>query len=247
MIVIFSGEGPADIGALRPKESGWEFIPGPMSWVVDRLLAQPGRLNYSVLELHANAGDCVCFLSEGELSDLRPSKPFFLPRGEDKDGNQYFRKGAYLLGIYATTVARDRKSSVVAVLFRDADGTRSTVRADWRRKFDSMARGFEAAKFPSGVPMVPRPKSEAWMLCGLLKHSDANANCHWLEDESGNDGSPNSLKRQLALHLGHEPTAEEQAELVRGGIINPERIDLSSFEAFREALDHAFTAAAAAP
>ena len=88
--------------------------------------------------------------------------------------------------------------------------------------------------------MVPRPKSEAWMLCGLLKHDNQNQDCSWLEDESGNDASPNSLKRRLAAHLGHESTATEQADLVRDGAINPELIDLPSFTAFRDELNQAF-------
>ena len=78
------------------------------------------------------------------------------------------------------------------------------------------------------------------MLCGLLKHENPQADCGWLEGESGNDASPNSLKRQLAMHLGHEPTAEEQAELVRSGHITPELIDLPSFTAFREELESAY-------
>ena len=102
-----------------------------------------------------------------------------------------------------------------------------------------MKNGFEAAEFQSGVPMIPRPKSEAWMLCGLLKHLSAGTDCGWLEDEPGNDASPNSLKVRLAKHLGYEPTADQQAELVRRGQVDPQLIDLPSFIAFRQALNHA--------
>ena len=246
MILVLSGEGPSDLGTCHPRKTGWEFVPGPMAWMVDKLMAQPARLNYSVLELHANGGDCIRFLSESELAALRGSKPLFLPRGEGTAGSQFFRKGAYLLGRLANTIAIERNSPVIAVLFRDADGTRSTPRTEWEAKFRSMQSGFEAAEFPSGVPMVPRPKSEAWMLCGLLKRGNAHADCNWLEEEPGNDASPNSLKARLTQHLGHEPSAEQQAELVRCGTIDPERIDLPSFNAFRETLNIACHATAPA-
>jgi hypothetical protein len=240
MILVLSGEGPTDLGTMRPNELGWEFVPGPMAWIVDKLLGRPDRLNYSMLALHSNGGDCVCFLSETELSALRGSKPLFLPREEDTPGNQYFRKGAYLLGKRARTIAQERNSPVVAIFFRDGDGTRSTPRTDWQREFDSMTSGFRVAELLTGVPMVPRPKSEAWMLCGLFKGEDAGRDCIWLEDEPGNDASPNNLKARLARHLGNEPSAEQQAEMVRNGQIDPGVIDLPSFLAFREELDRAY-------
>lgn len=244
MILVLSGEGPTDLGTLRPKETGWEFVPGPMAWIVDKLLGRRERLDYSLLELHANGGDCVCFLSETDLLSRRTAKPLFLPRGEHAPGSQYHRKGAYLLGIHARAIQDRKNSPVIAVFFRDADGTRSTPKTEWQGKFDSMRQGFTAAEFQTGVPMVPRPKSEAWMLCGLRKREDASRDCGGLEDEPGNDASPNSLKRQLEAHLKCKPTAEQQAELVRSGQIDPAMIDLPSFMAFREELDRAIANAA---
>jgi hypothetical protein len=216
-----------------------------MAWIIDRLLDQPDKLDYSILGLHANGGDCVCFLNEGELSALRGPKPLLLPRVEDEPGSQYFRKGAFLLGKHAKVMATERNSPVIAAFFRDADGTRSTPRAEWKGKFDSMQSGFKMAEFRSGVPMVPRPKSEAWMLCGLFKHEDASRDCNGLEEEPGNDASPRSLKGQLEAHLGYQPTAEQQAGLVRSGQIDPELIDLPSFTAFRNELSMAYANAAA--
>jgi hypothetical protein len=244
MILILSGEGPTDIGTRRPRETRWEFVPGPMAWIVDKLLGQPERLNYSILGSHANGGDCVYFLNEGELAALRGSKPFFLPRGEDTPGNVSIRKGAFLLGKHAKCIASKRNSPVLAVFFRDADGTNSTPKKEWEGKFTSIKQGFARADFRSGVPMVPRPKSEAWMLCGILKRQDAGQDCCWLEEESGNDASPNSLKARLALHLGHEPSAAEQSELVSSGQIDPTLIDLPSFTAFHDELDRAYAHAA---
>jgi hypothetical protein len=223
--------------------AGREFVPGPMAWIVDKLLNRPDKLDCSILEGHTKGYDWIRFLSEFDLRELRSARPRFFPHTQGTFGSQFFRANAYQLGKHAQTVAVERNDAVIAVLFRDGDGTRSTPKAEWQEKFDSMLSGFEVAEFKSGVPMVPRPKSEAWMLCGLRKREDANRDCSELEDASGNDASPNSLKAQLANHIGHEPTAEEQAELVRSGQIDPALIDLSSFVAFRAELDRAYAQA----
>jgi len=55
--------------------------------------------------------------------------------------------------------------------------------------------GFKIEKFDRGVAMIPKPKSEAWLLCAL--RNKAYENCQKLEDRSGNDDSPNSLKKEL--------------------------------------------------
>jgi len=240
MILVLSGEGPSDLGTRRPRETGWEFAPGPMAWIVDKLLGQPGKLEYSILDMHARGGDCVCFLDEVDLAALRSPKPMFFPRGEYSSRNLFFFKSAFLLGRHAKSIANKRKTSVIAVFFRDSDGTRSTPKTEWEDKFKSMKSGFIAAGFMSGAPMVPRPKSEAWMLCGLRKAEDAGMDCNWLESEPGNDASPNSLKARLAQHLGYEPSSERQAEMVRDRTVATSLIDLPSFMAFREELDRAF-------
>jgi hypothetical protein len=87
----------------------------------------------------------------------------------------------------------------------------------------------------TGVPMVPRPKSEAWLLCAL--RAPGYANCAPLEEASGNDASPNSLKKQLAARCGGaDPTADQQADWVMTGVVDSLRIDMPSFNAFKQAL-----------
>jgi hypothetical protein len=240
MILVLSGEGPTDIGVKTPKATGWEFVPGPMAWIVDTLLNRPDKLDCSIMEGHAKGYEWVYFLSETDLSDLRYSRPRFFPHTRDTFGTQFFRASAYQLGKHAQAIANERNDGVIAVFFRDSDGTDSAPKTLWEAKFNSILRGFDAAEFSSGVPMVPRPKSEAWMLCGLFKREDATRDCGWLEDEPGNDASPKSLKGRLAKHLNYEPTAEQQAELVRGGEIDPALIDLESYQSFCGELDRAY-------
>ncbi len=56
---------------------------------------------------------------------------------------------------------------VIAVLFRDSDGTASSGRGLWEDKRKSIEDGFGEAGFDYGVPMIPKPKSEAWLLCAF--------------------------------------------------------------------------------
>jgi hypothetical protein len=184
-------------------------------------------------------------LSEGELRDLDYPRPRFFPRSLSTFDGQFFRANTYQLGKHAKAIASEKGAPVIAVFFRDSDGTNSAPKTLWEAKFSSMQAGFRLAEFTSGVPMVPRPKSEAWMLCGLFKREDAGKDCSWLEEEPGNDASPNSLKARLTQHLAYQPTAEQQAELVRSGQIDPELIDLPSFTAFRNELSRAYANAAA--
>jgi hypothetical protein len=60
-----------------------------------------------------------------------------------------------------------------------------------------------------------------------------------LEDAPGNDGSPRSLKSRLAEVIGHPSSAEEQAEWVESGRVQPDNIRMPSFDAFRKALKSA--------
>lgn len=82
--------------------------------------------------------------------------------------------------------------------------------------------------------MIPKPKSEAWIVCAV-KENPYQA-CLSLENRSGNDNSPNSLKDELVGILGGLPTREQLCGMVNDGIIDYDRIDMSSFLAFKEML-----------
>lgn len=242
MKLFLSGEGPTDLGQMTPAAGGEVFAPGPMAWVVDKLLEQ--HLGYSLLDLHQAGGENVVFVHKADLTAMgkpsAPGKPLLSGLKHGK-GQAYHARSAQCLGL----LAKAAQPPAVAVLFRDGDGTNSTPRQEWQDKWESVQRGFALAGFACGVPMVPRPKSEAWLLCGLkdppYQHCDA------LEDAPGNDGSPKALKTRLKTLLGHEPSAEEQASWVRDGRIDPQRIHTPSFAAFRQALQAAVAQALASP
>jgi hypothetical protein len=196
------------------------------------------RLNSSPIEVYEAGGDGICFVSETELANrAKRSSPTFLSGIKFGKGTAHYTRNAQALGLLAGNMQDGKKEPVVAVLFRDTDGKNSAPRDIWKTKVNSIKRGFELADFPHGVPMMPLPKSEAWLICALK--DDSYNHCDALENAPGNDGSPNSLKTRLEKLIGHYPAAEEQVEWVRTGKIDPERIDMPSFNAFRDALDGA--------
>ncbi len=97
-----------------------------------------------------------------------------------------------------------------------------------------MIQGFSDEGFEQGVPMIPKPKSEAWIICSVK--NNPYQGCRTLEDRSGNDKSPNSLKGELAEILDGLPSREQLCEMVSNGTIDSNRIDMPSFLAFKEAL-----------
>ena len=63
-----------------------------------------------------------------------------------------------------------------------------------------MQSGFESSGNTYCVPMVPRPKSEAWLLGYYQKNLPgqfAYNHCERFENMPGNDGSPNAVKELL--------------------------------------------------
>jgi hypothetical protein len=83
--------------------------------------------------------------------------------------------------------------------------------------------------------MIPKPKSEAWILCALRNNYQY---CEKIEDESGNDDSPNSLKQQLEDYLGEPGTGELLNDRIDRGEIEIDRIiDMPSLTAFKDRLN----------
>lgn len=243
MMLLLSGEGPTDIGCCQVAVSpccGEQFRPGPMAIIVDHLIES--RLQYSLLEF----GE-VCFVDERSLAEH--GKGLALPRSPRLPGAKaerdtgYFRKNAQALGSVALELEAQRDHPVVAVLFRDSDGSNTSTRSLWQDKLNSIVRGFKDVAYERGVPMVPKPKSEAWLLCALKKNPYQH--CKAIEDASGNDASPNSLKKQLAAVIGEHTSVEELSDWIRSGQIDPGRIEMPSFAAFKHELNRAMDSALA--
>lgn len=224
MLLLISGEGPTDMG----KVDADFFLPGPMACFVDQWIGD--RTGYSLI-----GTEHVALIEEGELSTrAKKIKPLVRRGKKTQQETRYFYKNARALAKIGLEFIKKRDRDVVAVLFRDADGTASADRGQWRHKYESMLSGFLAEQFAYGVPMVPKPKSEAWILCALR---ESYGNCAFLENEPGNDRSPNALKMQLAAHLGRPATREALLEKIEQGLLDVRRIEMPSMQAFRQRCD----------
>jgi hypothetical protein len=241
MYFLFSGEGGTDLGVGISGSTiaeGKDYLHGPMTLLADRIVEEKHR--YSLLE-----SECCGYLSESEITkkakELKAAKksPRLPGRKQPKETLYYF-KNARILAMFAKKKAAGLNDTVVAILFRDADGTASSGRGEWRQKWESMMNGFAAEGFDRGVPMIPKPKSEAWILCALKQQPYQD--CGKLEDRSGNDQSPNSLKNELNARLAvfsrSAPSLREHlCHLVEGRIVDLEKIEMPSFKAFRDRLE----------
>ncbi|NOQ35509.1 MAG: hypothetical protein GQ569_06390 [Methylococcaceae bacterium] len=235
MWLLLSGEGVSDIGTCNPASDYCE-IPelkvGAMAWFVDQCIEEIQGYEFSHIESHL-----VRFISKSKLTKLSKSlsskKKLGLRGAKQKSETLYYQRNARALAIEAKKLEEELNDSVLAVLFRDADGTQSSSRGEWQAKWNSMLKGFQEEDFKRGVPMIPKPKSEAWLLCALKNNYQ---HCENLENESGNDDSNSSLKSQLDDVLNGHTSATEIADKVHTKEINVLQIDMPSLNAFKTRL-----------
>jgi hypothetical protein len=235
MKILLSGEGPTDLGVCHNAQGrceGVDFKQGPMTQLLIQLL-EP-LLDYSL----ADYPDSFAYVSETRLCKETKATPTRLqPTRSKKKGveTSQFYSNAMTLGRIALDLAAQLHDSVIAVFFRDTDGTRSSHAGIWQDKWQSVCDGFKHAGFTRGVPMLPKPKSEAWLLC--LASSHRGGSYEKLEHLSGNDDSPNSAKSLLETALGEHHTADQLCDWLIGQPVEVDRIrTMPSFDAFHRAL-----------
>ncbi len=235
MYLLLSGEGPSDLGWCE-LGLGWceaeHFQPGPMSWVVDRLIERFQGFEFSHIE-----SNCIGFVSETYLAENKapPTQKARLPGKKKPLETQYYFENARALAIAAQIKSEKiNDDKVIAVLFRDSDGTASAGRGDWANKRKSILAGFAEENYAYGVAMIPKPKSEAWLLCAVK--DTPYQHCQQLENEGGNDRSQNPLKEQLSEALQGNASTEQLNDMIRGHVIDVHRIVMPSFNAFKDNL-----------
>jgi hypothetical protein len=237
MYFLISGEGPADIGICRNGHMvcyGENFRKGPMASVADQIVRSK-----AMDSIFANASRFE-FVANQKLSAVAGGfkavrKTIRLPGKKAKKETRYFFNNARALAKLAKEKAQHSHAPVVAILFRDADGTASAARGQWADKYQSMLDGFAEENFSGGVPMVPKPKSEAWLICALK--AAGHQNCAALENRSGNDHSPNALKDELAGLLPRNGAHDWLCAQIDQDQILINEIDMPSFNKFRTRLE----------
>ena len=223
MHLVLSGEGNSDLGLFCSHNN--EFIAGSMYFIVDKLIEKEHEFSY-----YSAKEEMITFIPKVELTKFTKRLPPFTGKKGLK-GTAYFTNNAIALARIAKERAKELDDEVVAILFRDSDGTSSTSKGMWEDKVASVEMGFKIEKFDKGVAMIPKPKSEAWLICALKdKPYDS---CQKLEDRSGNDDSPNSLKKELD---GLGINSDKINEMIQSGAIDIDKIDMPSFEYFLKRL-----------
>jgi len=247
MILLVSGEGPTDIGATQsrqcPTPTG-EVAWGPMGMMINKLVEPVW--GYEPID----GGGMMLVAKKALVSYQSGSKQqnrqrVTLPGRDRPQETAFFFENARSLARMAKELSHEQKCQTGAVIFRDADGTRNADRTDRAIKVRSMESGFAVEDFGFGVPMVPKPKSEAWLLCALQEHPYQN--CARFEALSGNDDSPNPAKEKLDEALGRDATAGDLADLVSDGKVDVQQILMRSFTEFKERMTEVAGAMLTAP
>ncbi len=223
MHLVLSGEGNSDLGLFCQYQN--EFIAGSMYFIIDKIIEEKYEFSY-----YACKSEMITFIPKVELKKFTKKLPPFTGKKGLK-GTAYFTNNAIALAKIATEKAEESDDDVVAILFRDSDGTNSTAKGMWEEKVASIENGFKMEKFTRGVAMVPKPKSEAWLICALK--DKPYENCEELEERSGNDKSPNNLKDELE-RFGI--SNDKINEMIQNGQIEIDKIDMPSFQYFSEKL-----------
>lgn len=237
MKFLLSGEGPSDLGTCTMAEGqcdGVDFRQGPMVKLIIQYTDHANAFGYSLSDFP----DSFVYIGKTALEVFtKAHQPRRMNRIRSKKTGaetRYFYDNAKSLGTKAKQLAEDLKDIVIAIFFRDVDGTNSSP-GQWENKVKSVQDGFIAADFSLGVPMLPKPKSEAWLIC--IATGQAGNSCEKLEALPGNDDSPNNAKAQLDAALGHHLSADQLADWVINQPINFDRLrTMPSFQSFEESL-----------
>lgn len=245
MFLILSGEGPSDIGINEIEDGRRVFRQGPMSVIVDLICND--LLGYSILNEIPDNIICISksdLISKGrEIKESKSPKRMILSGPKQAKGQMYFFHNARALSVIAQEHIENNNSPVVAVLFRDSDDCNGDKKSLWTEKFDSILRGFAFENFKYGVPMVPRPTSESWVLCCCKNVDD----CSVFEGLSHSKKSPKYIKNVLLEALGGKFSIDKCCEAVSTSWGCPEGQSklktMSSFNAFYGVLVAAIRAA----
>lgn len=231
MKLFLSGEGPSDLGCCR-NDAGLcvspEFARGPLTALVDQVLEPVLGYRPSGIEEH-----CV-FVAKAELLrhvTMRKRGRMVSLAGKKRDQETgYYYSNAWALGDIAIAQERLLGDVGIAILHRDNDDSNSSRATELGVKVKSIRDGFARAGYPRGVPMIPRPISEAW----LLSIADPTiADAAEVEDLASNPAAPRPVKELLAAALGEKWDSESMFDWLDARDIDFERMRrMPSFAAF---------------
>jgi hypothetical protein len=235
MFLVLSGEGPTDLGGCSNAQgtcSDADFSAGVMTVLADQII-EP-HIGYSLRSTPCQ----LIYVGKAALCERLKALPGRLrPTRGKKQGveTRYFFDNAAMLGRIALGVEAEREDTSIAILFRDCDSSEAHP-PEWDAKFQSMLNGFQSVGFERGVPMIPKPTSEVWLLAAA--QSQPYQNCIRLEELPGNIASPNHPKIELDEAFGEHKSAQELCEWLDDHPYDHERAcAMPSFSAFKHRLE----------
>lgn len=187
---VLCGEGPTDL--YYNEIDGNQ---GPLKDGVDQLL-------------DSFWDDCSYVLfkqvsrSEIALSDKgKPEKKTAVVRGAKKKfpNHRFIASSAKYLAQRANAFAAENEEPEKwgVIYFHDLDAnTTFSVDEVYQAYLSAMNDGFESENFSNGVPMIPKTRSESWLLC--LLSPDKGSSAKYYEDLPMSDKSPKTGKILLA-------------------------------------------------
>ncbi len=226
MLFVISGEGSSDLGTKYPDGT---LKKGAMTLILDRLC-----------EINCGYAPDYELLTEGDVKRLRKRNLRDVrPRGDvSKEDTETLWLSSFCLAAYA----KGKGEGVALVCFKDSDGTNTSPHDKWARMVKAMYSGFNGAGFKWGVAMVPRPKSEAWLLAYYQRKDGVHHEydqCERFEEMSGNDGSPNSCKSLLKRFCSCN--GDVYANVITKDAVETidwNRVNMPSFTAFKKRFEN---------
>ncbi len=237
MILIVSGEGPTDIGRSktgRGECGGDDFEPGPMAVLIEKLADAKAGFDFAAASME--------FVSEArrlEIARQEFSGKFFRGKKRRDYEEGYYFNEARALAFLAKRKATEAKCRVAPILFRDSD---SNDRAGYDIVRKSIRDGFNAEDLEElGVAMVPKPTSEAWLICAL--QAAPYQNCAALEETLSGSGAGKRPAKGILKQLldARGKTLSDLHDLINQGEISAGHIRMPSYDDFREDLERAVT------
>lgn len=235
--IAVSGEGVTDLGVSRRDlgvSEGADIEVGPALVLIYKLIHHYAPDWYR--EMHDWSVDVpipTVLVSRGERSRVTKTlKPNLFQTHTQGRGGLEHAKGAWALG----QIALEHQANL-CIYFHDTDGTQALLNKTPNLQsiiVDGAARGFGIQQV-TGVAMVPKPTSEAWLIC----HADRPPyqHCHLLEASlAGNqDSQARSPKLHLAKMLGKSRlTRDDLVALARE--VQVDNLDMPSFNQFKNDL-----------
>ena len=228
MKFVLSGEGPTDIGKIDNYSQ--LFVPGPKAYFIDAVVCE--KTGFSPIETHKSDGDSIHFVHKKDLVGQKIHMKAVFPGKKSPQGTAYFINNSHALAQIAKEIVSTTGLPTIAVLFRDADPTRS--HDDFEVKWTSIMHGFKRAGFEYGVPMTPRQIMEAWLLDSLDWQGQAHPD---FEKDPGGRHSAHPYKEQLATKVG-QTDQHNLVDQILNGTFDQRRIKANSYLRFKTRLEN---------